>query len=310
MEEYKEKRNIYKMQENWKPDVIICGPAGSRGFLLIGALKKFYEEDFLKNVKIWSGVSIGAAISLLIVAGYKIDEIIDICIGVSIIDDVLAINLDEMTRNLGIIKMKSVEDKLKHYVILKFGFIPTFQQLYILTGLELSVVSFNCDKMRPEFLDRHNTPDLCCIEGTIMSMSIPILFQPKKLKSDTQIDGAIGAPLPLSHYDINDNKVLGMYVCTDENFINFDSKPINFLYRLIHASMKILRDMELKYASQNVKTVMLKTSYIDTTGLTINEDGRRDMIKTGYETAETFIKINSNPDKYEIKLGENEEIPF
>jgi len=299
------------MDTCWKPDVVICGPAGSRGFLLMGALKKFYEEtNFLNNVKIWAGVSVGAAISLLIVCGYKIEEIIDICISVSIIDDVLAINLDEVTRNLGIIKLKSIEDKLKHYVTLKFGFIPTFQQLYILTGLELSVVTFNCDKMRSDFLDRYNTPDLCCIEGTIMSMSIPILFQPRKLKSDTQIDGAIGAPLPISHYDINGNNVLALYVCTDENYINLDNKPINFLYRLIHASMKILRDMELKYASTNAKSIMLKTSYIDTTGLTINEEGRREMIEYGYSCADSFLKINSNPEKYELKLGENEEIPF
>jgi predicted acylesterase/phospholipase RssA len=299
------------MEKKWLPNVMICGPAGSRGFLLMGGLKRFYEEKgFLDNVKIWAGVSVGSAISLLIVCGYKIEEIIDICIGVSIIDDVLSINLDEVTKNLGIIKLKSIEDKLKHCVKLKFGFIPTFQQLYALTGLELSVATFNCDKIRPEFLDRHNTPDLCCVEGCIMSMSIPILFQPKKLKSDVQIDGAIGAPLPLSHYDKNGDNVLGMYVCTDENFTNLDTKPINFLYRLIHASMKVLRDMELKYASANVKTIMLKTSYRDTTGLTINEEGRRQMIDAGYQTAHTFLKINTNPEKYDIKLGENEEIPF
>ena len=299
------------MDLKWSPDVLILGPGGSRGILLIGALKRFFEEkDFLSNVKIWAGVSIGAAISLLLVCGYKIEEIIEISSGISIIDDVLAINLDEVTRNLGVMKLKSIEDKLKHFVTLKFGLIPTLQHLYVLTGLELSVVTFNCNKMRIEFLDRHNTPDLCCINATILSMSIPILFQPRKLKSDLCIDGAIGNPLPLTHYDINGNKVLGMYICSDDDFTNLDNNPINFLYRIIHASMKVLRDMELKYASNNVKTIMLNTSFKDTTGLTINEDARQQMIETGYHLADSFLKINSNPGKYDVKLGENEEIPF
>jgi predicted acylesterase/phospholipase RssA len=299
--------------EKWIPNVVVLGPGGSRGFLEIGALKRLMEEkigdgDFLTNVKIWVGISVGAAISLLFVSGYTIDEIINICIGFNIVEDIMSINLDEISKNLGLIKMKTVEKKLIECVKTKFGFVPTLNQLYVLTGLELCLVSFNFDKMSPEFLDFHTEPELSCVEAALMSMSIPLLFQPRKYRGDIYIDGAIGAPYPVTKYDVNENKVLGMYICSEEDIINIDNKPLNYIHRLIHASMKVLRDVEIKHSSENVKNIVLKTSYKDTTGLTINEEARKNMIDCGYKIADTFLKINLNPEKYDMTL--TQEIPF
>jgi NTE family protein len=298
-----------EIKEEWKPDVLILGPGGSRGFLEIGALKKLFENDFLKNVTKWVGISVGAAIALLIVAGYTIEEIIDICIGVNILEDILTINLNDLTKKLGLIKIKSIEKKLKHYVSLKFGLIPTLKQLYEFTNLDLFLVTFNFDKMRPEFLNKDSEPELSCVEATMMSMSIPILFQPRKYKGDFFIDGAIGAPYPISNFDQNGNKILGIFICSNDEIFNIEN-PINYLYRLIHSSMKVLRDMEIKNASSNVKHIILKTLIKDTTGLSINEESRHFMINMGYQTADEFIRVNSDPEKYKIVLSENEEIPF
>ena len=297
--------------EIWKPDVVMAGPGGSRGFLEIGALKRFFEEkNFLSNVKVWAGVSVGAAISLLIVSGYSIKDIIDICININILDDILSIKLDTVAEKLGLIKLKTIEDKLISCVSSKFGFIPSMKQIYILTSLELSFATFNFDKMRPEFLDKETTPDLSCVEAAMMSMSIPFLLQPRKYRGDLYIDGAIGASYPVSNYDKNGKKVLGMYICSNDELHNFNEKPIKFLYRLIQSSMKILRDMEIKYSSENVKHVILKTTFKDTTGLTINEEGRQNMIESGYKIADSFLKINSDPEKYSVNIEENEEILF
>lgn len=301
-------------EKEWFPNVILCGPGGSRGILLLGALKRFFEEkigdkNFLGQVKIWAGVSIGAAISLLIVSGYTVEEIIDISLGVSLIEDIMNINLNDITRNLGLMKLQSIEEKLKHFIHLKFGKIPTLQELYEITNLELSVVTFNCNKMRSEFLDRHTTPELSCVEAAILSMTIPILFQPRKLKSDLCIDGAIGSPFPVTHYDVNDRKVIGMYISSEDDYLNLDKNPLNFLYRLIHASMKVLRDTEIKYSSPNVKTLKLTTDFKDTTGLTMGKEAREEMLNKGYDIADSFLKLLLESDKY-VFIPESEEIPF
>lgn len=295
----------------WKPDIILLGSGGAKGFLILGALKKLFEEEnFLSNVKTWAGVSVGAAISLLSVVGYTIDEIIELCIDLNLIEDILCINLEEARQNMGLIKNQTVEEKLKECVCLKFGYVPTMSQLYMLTGLHLSLVSFNIDKMRSEFLDKDTEPDLSCVEAAMMSMAVPILMQPRKHKSNVYIDGAIGSPYPVLAFDHDGNKILGMYISSEEDLYSSDKKPTNFIYRLIQASMKVIRDKEIEYCSENVKHIPLKTLIRDTTGISISKESRQSMVDKGYECAEDFLKINTNPEKYDLKISENEEIPF
>ena len=295
----------------FQPDIVLLGPGGSRAILEIGTLKRLFEEEgFTNKVKTWAGVSAGAGIALLIVCGYTPIEIEEICSGVTILDDVLSINLDEAAKNLGLVKLKGIEAKLSQVVSAKFGFIPTLKQLYVLTGLELSVVAFNVDKMEPAFLEKNTAPDLSCVESVMMSISIPILFQPRKYNGDTYIDGAVGACYPLSHYDNGENFVLGMYISSDEEYINLENNPMKYIYRLIHCSMKVLRDMEIKYASDKVKHIILKTSFTDTTGLTMDQQTRNNLLRAGYIAADNFLKINKNPEKYSFSLEESQEIPF
>ena len=295
----------------WKPTVMLCGPGGAKSFLTIGALKRlFEEEDFMNDVKIWVGVSAGAAISLLTVIGYTTSEIGEICMNVSLIDDVISINLDEAQKRMGLIKNKTVEEKLISSVKNKCGFIPTLKQLYSLTGCKLSLVSFNLDKMRPEFLDKDTEPDLSCIEAAMMSMAVPLLVQPRKYKGNIYLDGAIGAPYPTLDFDHSGNKILGLYISSEQDLYCPDKKPTSYMYKLIQAGMKVLRDNEIRFASENVKHIPLKTEIRDTTGLSISKEDRQSMIDQGYQCADSFLKINENPEKYKIEIPEDEEIPF
>lgn len=295
----------------WRPNVILCGPGGSRGLLILGCLRRLFEEEiFMGNVTQWVGVSVGAAISLLIVIGYSVNEIIDLCIDLNLIDDILHINLDEAREKMGLLKNKTIEEKLKHYVSLKYGFIPNLAQLYMLTGIHLTLVSFNIDKMRTDYLDADTEGNLSCVEAAMMSMAVPILMQPRKYKGCVYIDGAVGNSYPISRFDDGENKVLGIYISSEEDLYCSDKKPTTFIYRLIQASMKVIRDNEIKYASENVKHIVLSTMLRDTTGIMIDRESRELMVSQGYEVANMFLKINADPSKYDLILEENEEIPF
>jgi len=295
----------------WKPDVMVIGPGGSKGFLEIGCLKRLFEEQyFLKNIHTWAGISVGAGLSLLLVTGYKIQEIIDISLEMNIVEDIATINLDEAKEKLGLIRNKSIEEKLRQCLIRKIGFIPTLNQLYLITGVKLVMVSFNLDKYRVEYLDKDTEPELSCLEAAMMSMAVPLLIQPRKYKGDVYCDGAIGAPYPVLHFDKNDDKVLGLYISSEEDLYCSDKKPTNYVYRLIQAGMRTLRNFEINYSSKNVKNIALKTLIKDTTGLSIDRQTREKMIEYGYECADNFLKVNTEPEKYEYKLNDNEEIEF
>ena len=295
----------------WKPDVIMLGPAGAKGLLFIGCLKRLYrEKEFLSNVQTWSGVSAGAAVCLLIVMGYEIEEIIDICMDLNILEDIMGINLDRAREKLGLIPNKTVENKLKSNIVKKFGYIPSLKELYLLTGVHLVLVTYNLDKFRVEYLDKDTEPNLSCLEAAMMSMAIPGLIEPRKYKGQTYVDGAIGAPYPVLHFDIKNNKVLGMYVSSEEDLYCSDKTPGNYAYRVLQASMRTLRDFEIAYSSSNVKNIPLKTLVKDTTGISIDKATREKMIDYGYYCGDSFLKVASNPEKYDYNLKENEEIPF
>ena len=238
----------------WKPDIIVIGPAGAKAFLNLGALQPLFNEpDFFSNIKKWIGVSAGAAICLLIACGYMMEEIINICLDVNLTEDFNNINISEVKNKLGLIKNKTVENKLNTAVIDKFTFIPTLKQLYCLTGFDIALVSYNIDKLRSEHLNKDNNPDLSCVEACLASLSIPILMQPRKINDCIYVDGALGDPYPINDYDINGNKILGIYVVSEEDYFTTEGHPMNFLYKLVHVSMKRIRELEIKFCSKNVR---------------------------------------------------------
>lgn len=291
----------------WQPDLILLGPGGAKGFLEIGCCKRLFEEkEFLNNVTHWVGVSAGAAISLLLIIGYTPDEIDKICMSIDLIDDLISINLDEAKERLGLIKNKTVEDKLLSCVKAKYGTIPTLQHLYVLTGKNYTTVSYNTDKMREEYLNKDTEPNLSCVEAALMSMSIPGFIQPRKYKGCVYVDGAIAAPYPVLQYDDGRN-ILGIYISSEQDNYSSDKKVSNFTYRLIQAGMKRSRDMEIKYSSNKVKHIRLKTDIKDTIGISISEEDKKGMVDHGYKCASQFLKINADPDKYIV--DEEDEIP-
>src|SRR5665647_3459174 len=203
---------MHNALENWIPKIIVLGPGGVKACLTLGCIKRLYEErDFLDNIERWVGVSAGAAISLLLVSGYSIIEIINLFIDIDITEDLAKIKLTDIKDHLGLIKNKTVEDILERALKNKFGYIPSLKQLYLATGIIFTAVTFNVDKMRPEFLDKDTEPELSALESTMMSMAIPVLIQPRKYKGDIYIDGGIAVPYPVSEYDYNENNILGLY---------------------------------------------------------------------------------------------------
>ena len=295
----------------WKPNILLCGPSGAKLFLIGGGTKRLFDEpDFLSDVKHFAGVSAGAALTLLIIVGYKINEIIELCMDLTIVDDLTNISLDEAREKLGLIRNQTIEKKLSDAIIRKIGFIPTMKQLFCLTGLTWTAVAFNVDKMRSEFFNKDTEPDLSVLEAAMMSMAVPLLIQPRKYRGDCFVDGGVVSPLPVLHFDHSGNKVLALYICGEEDLSYSDKQPTTFLYRLIHSGMKALREFNIQYSSANVKFIPLKTVVKDTTGISLDKETRQKMVEYGYSCADSFLKINSNPDKYDIILKENEEIPF
>jgi predicted acylesterase/phospholipase RssA len=293
----------------WEPDVIVLGPGGAKGYLELGLMQAFEQENYATNTKIRLGCSIGSAISLLMVCDYCVKDIYNDCIGINIINDITDINIDHFTDSPGLLNIRSVENLLKLRVSQKFGLIPTLKQLYMFTGVSLELMTFNLDKYRPELQTKDTAPDLSCVEAVMMSMAIPVLLRPRIYRGNVYVDGAIGDPYPILVHDDGEKKILGVYIDSEHSSHASDKKIARYLYRCAQASMKVLRDKAIENASDNCKHIALKTPVLDTTGLSLDKKAKQAMFESGYKAGMIFINRIRNPEKYKLILDENEEIP-
>ena len=305
-----ENNNKNDQEEIWLPDVLVLGTGGAKGNLELGALYKLERENFLRNVSIWIGVSIGAPVSLLKVCGYNAVEIIDDCMEINLLNDIEDIDLSRIKDNPGLFSNNTIENMLKLRVKKRFGMIPTLMQLFMATGLIFSCTTFNSDKLRKEELNKNTEPNLSCVEAAMMSMPLPGIIKPRIYKGNTYLDGAIGDAYPVSLYDDGEHNILGIYIKTESSSYSSAKYPLILLYRALQGLIKMKIEDNMKASSDKCKHLGLKTNIIDTTGISLDEKSKMDMIESGYRSATVFLSKLKNPDKYNIILDDNEEIPL
>lgn len=279
--------------DQWCPDVIVLGPGGPKGFLELGALLRLEESIDFKNIKNWTGCSIGSAIALLLVIGYSVKEIIKICWNTNILNDITDINIPKGENNFSI-----DEKKLEEKVIEKFGMVLTLNKLYMATGRKLTIVTYNFDDCRAEYFNTDTEPNISCVHAVMLSMSIPLINQAKKYKGKDYIDGAVVNPFPIDIHDDGTKIILGIYII---NTKSDDKNLINRAYKMINAPINQIRERIIKHSSNKCHFLMLNASNIET---------KKDMISLGYDEASTFLDKISNPEKYTVLLPEDEEIPI
>jgi hypothetical protein len=302
------------METTWIPDVLVLGPGGAKGFLEVGALYYLEQENFLDNVTIWEGISVGAPICLLKVCGYNIPEVIEDCMKINLLNDIMNMDYLEYIRwiqdNPGLFSNKTVENILIERVKGKFGMVPTLEELYNKTGLFFSCITYNSDKMRKEKLNHLTTPNLSCVEAVMMSMPMPGIISPRIYNGNTYTDGAIGNPYSVPDYDDGTHNVLGIYIESECSSHSSAKHPLRMLYRAMQASMKELREEHMEQSSDRCKHLGLTTPVIDATGLSLSDKSKLAMIDGGYRSATLFLSRLRHPEKYNIILDDNEEIPL
>src|SRR6056297_432346 len=102
------------------PEVLVLGPGGVKGFLQLGALYRLEQDKMLDNIQIYCGVSVGAIISLMMVCGYTISEIIMDAVDMDLFEDFSNISISKIPKKIGIMSNKAIKKKLEEKIIQKF----------------------------------------------------------------------------------------------------------------------------------------------------------------------------------------------
>jgi predicted acylesterase/phospholipase RssA len=276
----------------WKPQVLVLGPGGIKGFLELGALCVLESNDLLSEVHTYVGVSVGAILSLLIVCGYSMTEIIIEAADADIFEDISKFDFQDIHSNVGIVSSSPIKRKLIRKVLQRFGYVPTLQQLYNETGLTLVTVTANLNQEKTEYMSHLTEPELSCVDAVMFSMNIPLIFYKLKYKGCIYVDGALGNPYPIDPWDDGETNILGIYTKSTQKT---DKEPEGasttmYIHKIIHFSMTQIRDRIIENSSKRCKHIELTSNIIDSTGFTINAQMKADMVLKGVAVAEAFLK--------------------
>ena len=278
--------------EVWRPKVLLLGPGGVKGFLLLGSLLFLEKVKFLKDVKKVVGISVGSMAGLLYITGYTITEILEFAIMTQIID-ISTIDVINIMKKNGLVSHESFRKRLRDKITEKYGFVPTLKQLYLMTGYEFEVVVTNLDKDTTEYFSHITEPDLCCVEAVLMSISIPLIFQSYVYKNNIYLDGAISQAFPIQRY--KDENVFAVMLKGSR------SDPKESFFSYLYHIVKLLTSITEKNLDvpPNTKILHLNYQVDDTIGVKLTFDKKVEMFLYGYYRAYDFYKkLNSQSNEH------------
>jgi len=300
----------------WFPRVLVIGPGGVQGLKVLGFLAPLEDAKFLRYIDTYCGVSVGAIISLLIVAGYQIREIVGEASNLNIFKDLENLTLQSIVEHRGFISNEPVRSRLIHLLVNKFGNVPTLRGLYLQTGKSLVTVTLNATDEQCVMMSPHTHPHISCVDAVMFSMNIPFVFYQLVHNGKTYVDGALANPYPVDYFDDGNTNILGIYIKSNMNkpppapvrtapiiMQKIDTQaPISvgsYSYKIIHALMDQRRNHIMQSVSNRCKHVVLDiNANIDPIGCTIGVQEKANMLVEGFNSGKEFIELMLN-DQYE-----------
>lgn len=293
-----------KDRQLWKPDVLVLGPGGIKGFSELGALFRLNDYSIISdNIHTYSGVSVGAIISLLLSIKCDINEIIMEGKMDNFSVELCSINIEQIIKcSHGVLSMDPIRKRVEKLVratlnLTEHDPIPTLLDLYRRTGKTYEAVAVNMTSGKPEYLSWSTHPSLGCVEAAMMSSALPLIFHKIVYMGTQYVDGGLGDPYPVTRYDNGRNNVLGIYI---EGKSEEPPAPVSlgsYITRFLHVPLVQLRRINIEKSSLKVRHLRLSTSVVSMLGIGMTILQKATMICDGYVAAEAFVQTLYLKDK-------------
>jgi NTE family protein len=286
---------------------IVLSASGSKFFIHFGFLKYLEKNDMIKNIETIIGCSGGAIVGFLLCLGCNVDTIVEVFLNIEYekIKNIDTESILGFFENWGLDNGQGFERILRIFLknILDTSKI-TFKELYDKTNINLVVTASNICKNTEVFFDYKTYADLDVISALMASMSIPIMFVPKKINSDVYVDGALLCCYPIEYIETNESikkeETLGIVIisksqiCIDESndtcIINSKIEIDTFqtyLITLLHSNMT----QQLKRIYKKYKDITI-LAYNDRNGLDfeMSREEKLELINEGEKYTKDFLE--------------------
>jgi predicted acylesterase/phospholipase RssA len=171
---------------------LCVGAGGANGYQLLGVLHYFYTEtNWMKDIRIFAGTSVGACISGMLAIGYTPEEALQyLC--VHDVNRYFQIDLLLLGSQWGVIDTFQWKTYVTEAIVLKYGSDPTLQELFDKTGHTICFATW-CLTQQPNqvYITTHTHPNIRLSQAIVMSTTIPCIFTKCEYEGQLYVDGGI-----------------------------------------------------------------------------------------------------------------------
>ncbi|AQN68265.1 patatin-like phospholipase [Saudi moumouvirus] len=287
IQDLKRKYNI--ISESKYKNLVLSG-GSVRGISHIGAIKVLIDKKILdlKKLEAVAGTSAGSIIGLLIVLGFDIDEIWEFVLELDmkkVVNPDIFLVLSKCGVETGRILYNLFEEilytKTNHKHI-------NFKQLYEITKIRFIVVGSCLTTKKPIYYDYINTPNFKVSMAIRISIGMPLFFAPIDIDGNKYIDGAILDNYPISLFNKELDKTIGILICNEynTNYKYFEQ----YFFAVINLFM---HQYYLKTADQYVENTICVNKSPDNVfifNFDLDNETKKKIFNCGVEAAQEFIE--------------------
>lgn len=273
-----------------KKTILVLPGGGMKGFILLGALKALEEKNILKDITTFAGTSIGGYLSILLVCGFTVNEIIQfgklfdfsksISIKIENLFDKFSIDNAE---GFSVIFKKLLESK-------KINSNITLLELYKKTNKKVILCTTCLNTKEIIYVSYDNFPNLDILTAIRMTTAVPILFPPVLYDNKLYIDGGLLNNFPIDLFENNIDDVIGIGIKGELTkvleFKTLESYLLSVFDTLVLSWS--LKSLKLEKYNKSIIIISIPTSIDTSFDLSINLDYKKNMIDLGYE----YVKSN------------------
>ena len=277
---------------------LVISSGGIYIYSLLGSLKYLKENNILKDIKSYYGISAGSILCTMLALDYTIDEITDFLINFNFFKLLDSYDITNLINNYGL----SLGDNLKiiaqSIIIYKLGEENkdyTFKQLYDNKKIELNIFA-TCIEDKSLWRFSYNSNENIPIWKTIIASSnLPLIFAPIEIDNKLFVDGAIINSYPINYVPDNEiNDTIGLYVdCNYDLDINYLNNMPNLKYYLEILFLYITH--KFIYYHKNTIKISIPNKYKNYTyKIDICNEEKNILIDIGYNVTKHHYKILAN----------------
>ena len=261
---------------------LVISGGGMKGYIALGSLISINNYYNLNKFKSYIGTSVGSLLCFLLSIGYTVEEAKQIFINIDI-TDYLVPDLLNIINVYGICSTENVKKILMS--VGKQKNIPydcTFKEHYKITKKKLVITGSNINTQKTEIFSKDKTPNMSIYTALLISIALPLLFQPIKYNGFFYVDGGtyLNYPIEISD-DINQTLGIILGMSRTEN--------INDFMKYIGVLMGGQGDSFNLYNKYKDRTIDLSIIDVNSINFDYNMLEKHNMLTQGYEETEKFF---------------------